>query len=403
MIRCGSMFRWLSAVMLVGVSGCSWASVGEAGSREISIAAQTVVFDGEQGWEKDGVTYRLACGPILAECGNGDLLCTWLSGSDKEPATDNCILMSRSSDGGKTWSSPRILVPAGSMAGALTNMHRTKDGRLVAFGAYWPSEDEYTVWHYFKIESEDHGQTWSVPQPFEIHNTHGFIGAGPVVLANGECLYVGSFFDKRQAPLTGSVLELATVQTEAEAALLKAVEPDSKLHPGKFGRHLHGCCVFVAEDEASTHFAEYGYIGNRPLGLLEPTAVQLDGGRIVMLMRAEWGGFLWRSDSDDQGRTWTPAQPTEIPNPTSLACLVDLGDGRVGLLHNPSGGVAGKRGPRSPLSLWISEDGMKSWSMKKDLFSGGQLAYPNGIMTGKDLVFAFDKNRREIIFVKVKL
>lgn len=28
--------------------------------------------------------------------------------------------------------------------------------------------------------------------------------------------------------------------------------------------------------------------------------------RLVLLMRAEWGGFLWRSDSYDGGRTWSP-------------------------------------------------------------------------------------------------
>jgi len=50
-----------------------------------------------------GVTYRLACGAAVAEMPNGDLLCWWLSGSDNEPATDNNVLASRSTDMGETW------------------------------------------------------------------------------------------------------------------------------------------------------------------------------------------------------------------------------------------------------------------------------------------------------------
>ena len=361
------------------------------------------VFDGNKGWFKNGITYKLACGPIIVECANGDLLCGWLSGSAKEPATDNCVLMSRSTDGGQRWSEPEIFIPAGEMAGALTNMHKTQDGRIVVFGAQWPSEQEYTVWHYFKMESFDNGHTWSKPQKFEIHNTNGFIGAGPIVLPNNKYLYVGSFFDKRKEPLGSSVVDIAMAKDESAVKLLEKIDSSSKLHSGKFGRYLHGCCVFVADDDVSTDFIEHGYIANRPLGLLEPTAVQLKSGRIVMLMRAEWGGFLWCSESDDNGRSWSQAKQTDIPNPSSLACLVKLPDDRIALINNPSGGRVGHRDLRSPLSLWISNDCMKSWEIKTDLFEGGQLAYPHGIVYNGDVVFVYDKNRREVKFVKIEL
>ena len=106
---------------------------------------QRVVFDGQQGWAHEGTTYRLACGANLVEAPNRDLLCWWLSGSGHEPAKDNNVLMTRSTDGGRTWDPPHILVPAGRMAGALTCMYPTSDGRLIAFGAHWPSEKQYTV------------------------------------------------------------------------------------------------------------------------------------------------------------------------------------------------------------------------------------------------------------------
>lgn len=141
-------------------------------------------------------------------------------------------------------------------------------------------------------------------------------------------------------------------------------------------------------------WAEYP---NRPLGLLEPNILELKDGRLVMLMRAEWGGFLWRSDSTDGGKTWCPAYETDIPNPSALICLTRLPDGRIALVHNPTGGVRGQRGPRSLLSFWISEDELQSFSVKLDLVAGGYLSYPSVSVAddGKILV-AYDHDRKSV-------
>jgi predicted neuraminidase len=359
-----------------------------------------VVFDGLKGWEKDGLTYRLACGALLVVAPNGDLLCSWLSGTDNEPSTDNCVLMARSTDKGKTWSDPSILIPAGGMAGAVTSIYPTSDGRLLLFGAHWPSEEQYTVWHYFRMESKDSGLTWSDPKPFVVHDNHACFGE-PVHLANGELLFPVSFFQKRVKPLSGPVMKLAQAKTEEEALAIPPTESGDG--GGKFSTHLHGSSVLIAKDENATEFAEYGKVCNRPLGLLEPTCIQLKDGRIVMLMRAEFGGFLWRSDSSDNGRTWTEAWQTDIPNPTSLPYLIRLNDGRIALIHNARGGVVGANSHRDPLSIWISNDELKSWSLKADVIRGGSLAYPNPKILDGRLVFAYDHNRRQVRFVEVTI
>lgn len=77
----------------------------------------TMIFDGEDGWLHDGVRYRLACAPGLTVCPNGDLLCTWLSGSGGEPAVDNCSLISRSVDGGENMERAGNFRSRGSCAG----------------------------------------------------------------------------------------------------------------------------------------------------------------------------------------------------------------------------------------------------------------------------------------------
>ena len=387
------------AVMWVGVAGvCDAAEAGDSGIR----VREIVVFDGNAGWTHEGVTYRLACGACIAEMSNGELLCWWLSGSDNEPSTDNNVLAARSTDKGKTWGQPFVLVPAAEHAGALTLMHVTPEGKVIAFGAHWPSELHYTVWHYFRMESEDNGHTWSAQEPVQLREANNIMMGRPTQLANGEYLFPTSFFEKRPKPLTAPISALAHAQSEAEAlALPPNTAPGAK--PDKFATHLHGCSVLTTTDPDLRNVQEQGGVRNRPLGLLESTVVQLKDGRIVMLMRAEYGGFLWRAESTDNGRTWTDAWQTDIPNPTSLSALIRLPDGRIALIHNAVGGVVGERAKRDPLSIWVSKDEMESWYLKADVITGGQLAYPCPIILDGRLVFSYDWNRRESRFVEVEL
>ena len=385
------------SMALVLLHACS--PVFGAGDAAIKVK-ERVLFDGLAGWEHEGVTYRLACGAILSEAPNGDLLCCWLSGSNKEPATDNCVLLARSTDKGKTWEEPSILVPAGDMAGAVTSMYSTSDGRMILFGAHWPSEKHYTVWYYFRRESRDNGHTWSEPEPISIHDDH-ISFCGPVKLENGEFLFPASFFDKREKPLVGPIAKIAHAKSEAEA--LAIPKEEGQKHMSKFATHLHGCSVLISKDEDARELVEYGHIGNRPGGLLEPTCIQLASGKIVMFIRAEYGGFLWRAESSDNGRTWTDAWQTDIPHPTSLTNLVRLADGRIALIHNANGGIVGERSARDPLSIWISDDELESWSIQQDVIHGGSLAYPNGRLLEDRLVFVYDHNRRQVRYVEVDI
>ncbi len=363
---------------------------------------ETIVFDGNRGWEHKGVTYRLACGANIAQMPNGDLLCWWLSGSDNEPSTDNNVLVSRSTDKGKTWNDPHVLLEAGQHAAALTVMHVAPGGKVIAFGAEWPSELHYTVWHYFRMESTDNGHSWSPREPFRIRDDENIMIGRPIQLHNGEYLLPASFFEKRPVPLAGAIAETARAASEAEALALLP-DPSGTAKANKFLTHLHGCSVLITSNPQLRGMAEFGGIRNRPLGLLESTAVQLKDGRIVMLMRAEYGGFLWRAESSDNGRTWTGAWQTDIPNPTTLPAIIRLPDGRIALIHNATGGVVGERAKRDPLSIWISDDEMKSWRVKADVITGGSLAYPCPLIVDDRLIFSYDRNRRETRFVEVLL
>ncbi len=279
--RLPRQFVFVLALTLVTPFATTLPAVASEEGPRISVR-EHVVFDGNQGWQHEGITYRLACGPIAVRAPNGDILVAWLSGSGGEPAADNCVLYSRSSDKGLTWCVPQILVRAGTMAGALPIMHSTGDGRLIALGAHWPSEKHYTQWYWFRMESRDSGQTWSEPESFVLHGNRGAVCLGPIKLANGTYLLPGMFFEERTRPLVAPVAALARAMSEQEALAMPETPGDKG---GKFSTHLHGCCVFISARDDLTGLAEHGRVDNRPLGLLEPTCIQLNDGTLVMLMR----------------------------------------------------------------------------------------------------------------------
>ncbi len=389
--------------VILFASAILWATSarGELQAGTEFTVSESVAFDGNIGWTHEDVTYRLACAVNLVEAGNGDLLVTWLSGSDQEPAPDNCVLMARSIDGGSTWSQPHVLLPAGQHAAHVTNLYRTEDGELIALGAYWPAEDEYTTWYYFRMRSRDDGHTWTQPQPFTLLGNRASLGRR-IRLNDGRWLFPGTFFQKREAPLHGSIQAIIKAGDEAQVRALKNTIPEPNTN--KFSRFLHGSMAFMSAEDPSDEILPLGQIDNRPMGLIEPSIVQLDDESVVMLMRAEWGGYLWESRSEDRGATWTPARPTDIPNPSSMAQLLRLQDGRVALFLNPTGRKVGGRGPRDPLAMWISDDGLRSWEYKKVIASGGRCAYPHAMQTrdGRVLV-AYDRDRRGVRLLSIKL
>lgn len=108
-------------------------------------------------------------------------------------------------------------------------------------------------------------------------------------------------------------------------------------------------------------------------GVIQPTLWESAPGRVHMLLRST-EGRIYRSDSDDYGKSWCRAYPTELPNNNSGIDVVKIPDGTLILAYNP---VAKNWGPRTPLSLAVSEDNGASWTKMLDLDSGdGEFSYP---------------------------
>ncbi len=110
---------------------------------------------------------------------------------------------------------------------------------------------------------------------------------------------------------------------------------------------------------------------NAHAGVIQPTLWESAPNQVVMLMRAtQRVGYVCRSVSHDGGRSWSPAEATEVPCPNSGLDAVRLSDGRVVLACNPV------HEGRTPLALMVSEDDGVTWRQSRLLESDGQGSPP---------------------------
>ena len=135
-------------------------------------------------------------------------------------------------------------------------------------------------------------------------------------------------------------------------------------------------------------------------GAIQPTLWQSGDGTVHALMRSS-EGFILRSDSPDDGETWSPAWSTGLPNNNSGIDLVRLADGRILLCLNP---VSGNWAARSPLALYVSQDDGASFTelMKLEL-QPGEYSYPSLVAEGGKVFLIYTWNRRKMAYWELEL
>jgi hypothetical protein len=94
--------------------------------------------------------------------------------------------------------------------------------------------------------------------------------------------------------------------------------------------------VLITEDGGQT-YKPYGFVHsvNYTFYTIEPSGINLgslDSKRVMQYYRTENIGILYESVSEDAGKTWSPIQPTMLPNPDSkayAAARIDPSTGNV--------------------------------------------------------------------------
>jgi len=260
------------------------------------------------------------------------------------------VLIRDSEDNGFTWSQPRVAFhhPAGKgvVSGGCSLVDR--EGKLHSFALRFFHEprDGTTPGDSWLVHSvsEDGGKIWSEPK--KIDYGHPFTGAlnSYVALSSGRLLVALSYSN------------------------------DFHVDPGK--------CLTVFSNDGGDSWHKgsddisvpAGPRGGHP-GALEPVMVELEDGRIWMIIRTQRGRF-YQTFSSDGGETWSETSPTSLEAPNAPAAILRLSDGRLVCCWNdlsqfpeeakshrqlPGGGVSDRR----YLHIAISSDDGRTWSPSK--------------------------------------
>lgn len=334
---------------------------------------------------------KLACDTTLRTMPDGSLVMVMLGGGDTEPRPQNGVFLTRSIDQGETWSPmERVetgIAREGSATAQVPSELMVRGTRCTLF--FSSHDGLFGGWKSWMMRSDDSCRTWNKPEPVPGRLHQRTFVRNHIVARDGRILM----------PFQHYVGQPPDVPVPTERA---------KRRPFHTSNPRNG--VLISANGGRT-WSEHGDIrisqDDTYSGWPEPNIVEFSDGRIAMIIRADrLGGVLYQAESTDGGKTWPAfATKTAIPNPGAKSTLHPLGGDAVALLHNPN------PAHRSPLALWISFDGMKSWPYQRVLVAEssdgpqGRLNYPDGFVSPDKqwLHFAFDDNRHRAIYVRAKL
>lgn len=297
-----------------------------------------------------GGEWKLGREPILRRMPDGSLVCLIYSGGPTEPHDDNIVLISRSTDEGKNWSSPEVLFQHDTRGVWATELF-TEGERPCIFVHTIDAGSHYLELQTFRSFFNETTGKWSEPVSLPGGLSGCSVRQG-LVLRDGSWVFPVYW----QEALGGWNW--------------KKTGKEYQQHPE--WRFISG--VLKSTDNGAS-FSLHGNIRTADLDMWEPAVVETEPNHLVMLLRASWETAVkYRSDSFDGGLTWSAPQPTDIPCASSKLVLLKW-DNRVLMLHNPSNKAGWYQ--RTDLELWISDDGCRTWPVKINLVHADE---PNEVM-----------------------
>lgn len=281
----------------------------------------------------------------VCEVAPGVLLAAWFAGK-AEGAKDVKIFAARSD--GKAWTKPEVVAAEAGQPTWNPVLFKLASGEVVLWYKAGPDPMNWTG---FVRRSSDAGKTWSAPEQLPA-GQFGPVRAKPLQLADGTLL----------------------AGTSVESYKSWTPYVDRSNDGGKTWARSNAFAAATGPKQ------------------IQPALVLGDGGKVVALMRSSSPRKVHRSESADGGKTFTPAAPVELPNPSAGVDAVRTPAGDLFLVFNNSILL------RTPLTLARSTDDGRTWKRVKDLEAApGEFSYPAMILSAAGtLELTYTWNRTHI-------
>ncbi len=298
---------------------------------------------------KGPVFQQLADRP-LAHCAtltllpDGSLLTAWYGGA-YETAPDVAILAARRGPDEGAWTPPEVIAeaPGHSLGQPVFMVH--PNGEL---------------WLFFVITT---GRTWANAQPYYQRSANWGATWGQAARLLD---YPGLMFRSRPLVLPGRIILPVYDENTWQSRMM------------------------LSDDNGNTWRLTAPM--RTPSGNIQPCPVHLSDGRLLAYLRTGGaGGVIWRSESHDEGETWSLPEPTDIPNPNAGIDLLRLRSGNLALAFNAHNRM------RTPLCVALSE-AAERWRWRQTLEDErAEFSYPTLLETDDARIHLVYTYKREHI------